>query len=133
MNEQPIKSVAVIGLGSMGMGAAKSCVRAGLDVYGVDLNLEALKTLKEYGAKAVSSNANEFAKDLDAVLLLLINAKQVKSVLFDSGLAGALKPNTAVMVSATISAQDAKDIAAGLAEYQLIMLDAPVSKQLAVK
>ncbi|ALS33941.1 putative dehydrogenase [Pseudoalteromonas translucida KMM 520] len=127
MNEQPIKSVAVIGLGSMGMGAAQSCVRAGLDVYGVDLNLEALKTLKEYGAKAVSSNANDFAKDLDAVLLLLINAKQVKSVLFDSGLASALKPNTAVMVSATISAQDAKDIAASLAEYQLIMLDAPVS------
>ncbi len=127
MNQQAVRSIAVIGLGSMGMGAAKSCVRAGLDVYGVDLNPEALATLKHYGAKAVSSNANEFAAHLDAVLLLLINAQQVKSVLFDSGLASALKANTAVMVSATISAQDAKEIAAGLAEHQLIMLDAPVS------
>ncbi|HGS4506760.1 TPA: L-threonate dehydrogenase [Vibrio cholerae] len=127
MDNQTVKSVAVIGLGSMGMGAAKSCVRAGLDVYGVDLNPVALETLSNYGAKAVSSDANQFASQLDAVLLLVINAKQVKSVLFDSGLAANLKPGTAVMVSATISAQDAKDIEAGLMAHSLLMLDAPVS------
>lgn len=127
MDNQPVKSVAVIGLGSMGMGAAKSCVRAGLDVYGVDLNPQALETLGNYGAKAVASDANQFANQLDAVLLLVINAKQVKSVLFDSGLAANLKPSTAVMVSATISAQDAKDIEAGLKAHNLLMLDAPVS------
>ncbi|MBO0213270.1 NAD(P)-dependent oxidoreductase [Vibrio sp. Vb2880] len=127
MDNQPVKSVAVIGLGSMGMGAAKSCVRAGLDVYGVDLNPQALETLGNYGAKAVASDANQFANQLDAVLLLVINAKQVKSVLFDSGLAENLKPGTAVMVSATISAQDAKAIEAGLKAHDLLMLDAPVS------
>lgn len=127
MDNQPVKSVAVIGLGSMGMGAAKSCVRAGLDVYGVDLNPQALETLGNYGAKAVASDANQFANQLDAVLLLVINAKQVKSVLFDSGLAANLKPGTAVMVSATISAQDAKAIEAGLKAHNLLMLDAPVS------
>lgn len=127
MDNQPVKSVAVIGLGSMGMGAAKSCVRAGLDVYGVDLNPQALETLGNYGAKAVASDANQFASQLDAVLLLVINAKQVKAVLFDSGLAANLKPGTAVMVSATISAQDAKAIEAGLKAHNLLMLDAPVS------
>lgn len=127
MDNQPVKSVAVIGLGSMGMGAAKSCVRAGLDVYGVDLNPQALETLGNYGAKAVASDANQFASQLDAVLLLVINAKQVKAVLFDSGLAANLKPGTAVMVSATISAQDAKAIEAGLKAHDLLMLDAPVS------
>lgn len=127
MDNQTVKSVAVIGLGSMGMGAAKSCVRAGLDVYGVDLNPVALETLGNFGAKAVSSDANQFASQLDAVLMLVINAKQVKSVLFDSGLAANLKPGTAVMVSATISAQDAKDIEAGLMAHSLLMLDAPVS------
>lgn len=127
MDNQPVKSVAVIGLGSMGMGAAKSCVRAGLDVYGVDLNPVALETLGNYGAKAVASDANQFANQLDAVLLLVINAKQVKAVLFDSGLAANLKPGTAVMVSATISAQDAKAIEAGLKTHNLLMLDAPVS------
>ncbi|QXO15711.1 MULTISPECIES: L-threonate dehydrogenase [Vibrio] len=127
MDNQTVKSVAVIGLGSMGMGAAKSCVRAGLDVYGIDLNPTALETLGNYGAKAVANDAKPFAQALDAVLLLVINAKQVKAVLFDSGLAASLKPKTAVMVSATISAQDAKEIEAGLNAYDLLMLDAPVS------
>ena len=127
MNEQTVNSVAVIGLGSMGMGAAKSCIRSGLDVYGVDLNPTALEALGNAGAKAVSTDANQFAHKLDAVLLLVINAKQVKSILFDSGLANNLKPYTPVMVSATISAQDAKEIEAGLKDHNLIMLDAPVS------
>lgn len=125
--QQAVKSVAVIGLGSMGMGAAKSCIRAGLDVYGIDLNPVALETLSHCGAKAVARDASEFARELDAVLLLVINAKQVKSVLFESGLAANLRPGTAVMVSSTISAQDAKEIEAGLDACNLLMLDAPVS------
>ncbi|MEZ8036276.1 L-threonate dehydrogenase [Vibrio crassostreae] len=122
-----VQSVGVIGLGSMGMGAAKSCVRAGLDVYGFDLNPQALETLGEYGAKAVSTNAVEFADKLDSVLVLVVNAAQVNTVLFKTGLAAALRPNTPVMVSATISAEDAKQIEAQLAEHDLVMLDAPVS------
>ncbi|KAB0483283.1 NAD(P)-dependent oxidoreductase [Vibrio sp. IB15] len=125
MNE--VQSVGVIGLGSMGMGAAKSCVRAGLDVYGFDLNPQTLETLGEYGAKAVSTSALEFADKLDSVLVLVVNAAQVNTVLFKTGLAAALKPNTPVMVSATISAEDAKQIEAQLSEYDLVMLDAPVS------
>ncbi len=122
-----IKSVGVIGLGSMGMGAAKSCIRAGLDVYGFDLNLQVLEELGEFGAKAVSVNAVEFADKLDSILILVVNAAQVNTVLFKAGLAAVLKPNTPVMVSATISAEDAKQIEAKLAEYNLVMLDAPVS------
>ena len=122
-----VQSVGVIGLGSMGMGAAKSCVRAGLDVYGFDLNPQTLETLGEYGAKAVSTSALEFADKLDSVLVLVVNAAQVNTVLFKTGLAAALKPNTPVMVSATISAEDAKQIEAQLSEYDLVMLDAPVS------
>ncbi|MEZ9190126.1 L-threonate dehydrogenase [Vibrio sp. 10N.286.52.F8] len=122
-----VQSVGVIGLGSMGMGAAKSCVRAGLDVYGFDLNPQALENLGEYGAKAVSTSAVEFADKLDSVLVLVVNAAQVNTVLFKTGLAAALRPNTPVMVSATISAEDAKQIEAQLAEHDLVMLDAPVS------
>lgn len=122
-----VQSVGVIGLGSMGMGAAKSCIRAGLNVYGFDLNAQALEELGSFGAKAVSTNAVEFADQLDAVLVLVVNAQQVNTVLFKTGLAAALKPNTPVMVSATISAEDAKQIEAQLAEQKLVMLDAPVS------
>ena len=121
-------SVCVVGLGSMGMGAAQSCIKAGLQTYGVDLNPVALQTLRDSGAKAAENNASTFASQLDAVLLLVVNAKQVKQILFgENGLAAKLNPGTPVMISSTISAQDAQEIAALLAEHQLLMLDAPVS------
>jgi len=122
-----VKSIGIIGLGSMGMGAAKSCINAGLDVYGIDLNETALATLSDAGAEAVSTNALDFSQQLDAVLVLVVNAKQVNTVLFKTGLAASLKPKTVVMVSATISADDAKQIEQQLKAHDLIMLDAPVS------
>lgn len=127
MKNKQIQSVAVIGLGSMGMGAAKSCIKAGLDVYGIDLNDTALAELKNVGAKGVSRDCAEFSHILDAVLLLVVNAQQAKTILFKHQLAEKLKPGTVVMVSATISADDAKSIETELTKLDLLMLDAPVS------
>ena len=121
-------SVAVVGLGAMGMGAAESCIRAGLDTYGVDLNQLALEKLKTKGAKEVAQNARGFVSNLDAVLLLVVNSAQVDAILFgENGLANLLKPNTAIMISSTISAQDAKIFSQKLTGKGLLMLDAPVS------
>lgn len=121
-------SVCVVGLGSMGMGAAQSCIRAGLNTYGVDLNPVALETLRKAGAKDAATSASAFVDKLNAVVVLVVNAVQVKQVLFgDKGLAAQLKPGTVVMVSSTISAQDAKLIEQQLKQHNLIMLDAPVS------
>lgn len=121
-------AVCIVGLGSMGMGAAKSCINAGLTTYGVDLNPQALATLQQAGAKQAATSADGFASELDALLLLVVNAAQVKQILFDeNGLAAKLKPNTPVMVSSTISAADARQIEQQLLALGLNMLDAPVS------
>ena len=123
-----VKNVAVVGLGSMGMGAAQSCIRAGLNTWGVDINPQALETLRQAGARDAQTTAAGFARELDAVLLLVVNAAQVNSILFgDGGLAAQLRPGAVVMVSSTISAADAQAIEQRLAEYGLLMLDAPVS------
>lgn len=122
--------VGVIGLGTMGMGAAKSCIKAGLSVFGGDLNKKALEELKQAGASAVSKDARDFAAQLDALIILVVNAAQVKTVLFGNGdecLASKLPKGTPVMVSSTIAAADAKEINAKLESYGLLMLDAPVS------
>ncbi len=60
-------------------------------------------------------------------MLLVVNAAQVRGSCSASGLAAHLKPGTVVMVSSTIASADAQAIAEALAEYQLLMLDAPVS------
>ncbi len=121
-------SVAVVGLGSMGMGAALSCINAGLTTYGIDINPTALEKLKAAGAKEVATNGDAFAAELDAVVILVVNAAQANTVLFgENGLARKLKAGTAVMVSSTMAAADAKAISQKLTEFGLIMLDAPVS------
>lgn len=124
----PAENICVIGLGSMGMGAAKSCLRAGLNTWGVDLNPAALENLRQAGARDTQPSASAFADQLDAVLLLVVNAQQVNAILFgEEGLAAKLRPGTVVMVSSTLSARDAQQIEQQLAQYQLLMLDAPVS------
>ncbi|MGC0810271.1 L-threonate dehydrogenase [Pantoea agglomerans] len=124
----PAENICVIGLGSMGMGAAKSCLRAGLNTWGVDLNPAALENLRQAGARDAQPSASAFADHLDAVLLLVVNAQQVNAILFgEEGLAAKLRPGTVVMVSSTLSARDAQQIEQQLAQYQLLMLDAPVS------
>ncbi|MDK1704286.1 NAD(P)-dependent oxidoreductase [Serratia rubidaea] len=128
MTQSANYAVCIVGLGSMGMGAAQSCINAGLTTYGVDLNPQARAALEQAGAKQVAASADAFAAELDAVMLLVVNAAQVKQILFgEHGLAGQLKPGTPVMVSSTISAADAADIAERLAAQGLSMLDAPVS------
>ncbi|MGE6232619.1 L-threonate dehydrogenase [Aeromonas media] len=120
--------VAVIGLGAMGMGAARSCLRAGLTTYGIDLSEQARSQLQQAGAAAVMADARPLAETLDAVLLLVVNAAQVRRILFgEEGLARHLKPGTAIMVSSTIAAEEASTLAAELAQLGLPMLDAPVS------
>ncbi|MGC0911986.1 L-threonate dehydrogenase [Pantoea sp. XAF26B01_ASV70] len=124
----PAENICVIGLGSMGMGAAKSCLRAGLNTWGVDLNPAALENLRQAGARDAQPSASAFADQLDAVLLLVVNAQQVNAILFgEEGLAAKLRPGTVVMVSSTLSARDAQQIEQQLAQYQLLVLDAPVS------
>ncbi len=120
-------TTAVIGLGSMGMGAARSCIRAGLETYGVDINSDALRCLSDAGAAGTSARCSDFTDRLDSVVLLVINAQQCKTILFEQGLADSLPPGTAVMISSTMGADDIRDIGAQLEARQLLVLDAPVS------
>lgn len=120
-------NVCVVGLGSMGMGVARSCIAAGLKTAGVDLDLEKCKDLVETGAVEAGAVCKD-AENLDALVLLVVNAKQCKTVLFgENGFANRMKPGAVVMVSSTISAADAKEIASGLEQKGLLVLDAPVS------
>ena len=120
--------VCVVGLGSMGMGAARSCIGAGLATYGIDLDPAACEALRGAGAEASDGDGLAFAGDLDAVLLLVVNAAQCRDALFGPrGLAPKLRAGTGVMVSSTISAVDSRALAAELQAMDLLMLDAPVS------
>ncbi|MGG5817621.1 L-threonate dehydrogenase [Falsiroseomonas sp. HW251] len=119
--------VAVIGLGAMGMGAAKSCLRAGLATAGCDLRDSARAEFAAAGGTACASPA-EIPAGTEAVLVLVVNAAQTEAALFgEQGCAGRLAPGAVIVASATMSPADAKRLAAEAEGRGLLYLDAPVS------
>ncbi|MGO4450039.1 L-threonate dehydrogenase [Phyllobacterium sp. TAF24] len=119
--------IAVIGLGSMGLGMARSALRAGHIVVGCDVNPASLQTLAAAGGKIAATPALA-AVDAHIVAVVVVNAEQTKTVLFgENGAIHALKPGSVIISSATLSPTDAKDFAARAAEHQVLYLDAPIS------
>ena len=119
--------VGVIGLGSMGMGAALSCLRAGLKVTGCDPREAARTEFAAAGGKAVPGAA-ELPQGTQAVVVLVVNAAQAEAALFGTeGCAGRLAPGAVAICSSTMAPDDARRLAAMAEARGLLWLDAPVS------
>jgi L-threonate 2-dehydrogenase len=119
--------VGVIGLGTMGLGAALNLVRAGHDVTGCDVREGVRAELAGAGGRAVA-RARDLPEDVDAVIVFVVNAAQAEEVLFgQEGCVARLKPGAVVLLCTTVAPQAARDIAARLTAFGLLMLDAPVS------
>jgi L-threonate 2-dehydrogenase len=117
----------VIGLGSMGYGAAVSLLRAGFEVSGVDVRDEVLERFAKDGGKPERSAAAG-ARGAEAVLTFVVTAAQTETVLFgDDGAAAAMAPGAVVIACATVPPLEAERIAAKIGEQGLLALDAPVS------
>lgn len=119
--------VAVIGLGSMGLGMAQSLVRAGFSVSGYDISAAALERLADAGGQAAATPAKA-ATDADVIVTVVVNAAQTLDVLFGrDGAAAAAKEGAVVVSSATMAPADAETLATRLGEAGLFLLDAPIS------
>ena len=119
--------VGVIGLGAMGMGAAKSCLRSGLETAGCDLREAARADFAAAGGVACA-NPGALPDGLAAVVILVVNAAQTEAALFGpEGVAQRLAPGAVVISSATMSPADARHFAARAEDPGFLYLDAPVS------
>jgi len=84
----PKPHVAVIGLGSMGFGMATSLRRAGFDVTGCDVSVDAVARFVADGGGGAKTPA-EAAKQADIVVSVVVNAAQTETILFgNDGVAG---------------------------------------------
>ena len=127
MSQGGTLSVGVIGLGSMGLGMAASMARAGLAVKGCDLNPDAVRRLAEAGGSPAASAA-EAARDVDALVVVVVNAAQTEAALFgEGGAAATTKPGAVILSCATMAPQDARRFAQGAAALGRLYLDAPIS------
>lgn len=120
------QKIAAIGLGSMGFGIASSILRGGHDVWGLDVNVDQTNRFKAEGGQ--QSAMQDFASELDVVIVTVLNAQQTENVLFaDDGIVSHLKSGAIVIACATVAPMFAKEMAARCAEFQVLYLDAPIS------
>jgi len=125
--EEQIRRVGVIGLGAMGMGVAQSLLRAGLAVHAYDVRPEAVQKIVDAGGHGAES-PGALAAEVEAVLILVVNAQQTEAVLFGkTGAASRLKPGSVVIASATVSPEFAVSLGERLQGMGLQLIDAPVS------
>jgi 3-hydroxyisobutyrate dehydrogenase len=119
--------IAVIGLGSMGAGMARSLLRAGHIVTGCDLSDIARKRLDDEGGAAFATPV-EAARDADIAIVVVLNDAQTEAVLFgENGAVAAMQPGSVVISSATMPPASAKAFAERAAQSGVLYLDAPIS------
>ena len=110
----PALPVALIGLGSMGLGMALSLQRAGLAVTGFDVAASSLARFAQAGGK-IAETAAEAAQGAEIVVSVVVNAAQTEELLFGAGgVAQAMSPTGVFISAATMSPDHAKSLAARL-------------------
>ncbi|MDK1385226.1 NAD(P)-dependent oxidoreductase [Sinorhizobium sp. 8-89] len=118
---------AVIGLGSMGFGMARSMKHAGLEVVGYDIMPAAVERFVAEGGRGAATAA-EAARGADIIVSVVVNAAQTEAILFGpEGIAGAIKPGAVFVSSATMDPAVARDLSQRAEALGFHYLDAPIS------
>jgi len=127
MADEALERVAVIGLGSMGLGVATTIIGAGFRVAGYDPAATALTRFADAGGTAASHPA-EAARDAGIVVVVVVNALQTEAVLFGAdGAMAAMRRGGVVLSSATMAPADARRLAQLCEAAGVSYLDAPIS------
>ncbi|SHE36016.1 3-hydroxyisobutyrate dehydrogenase [Litoreibacter ascidiaceicola] len=120
-------TAAVIGLGSMGWGAAVSLLRAGIETRGVDIRGDVLERFTAEGGTSFTS-VSEACAGVDVVFVFVVNGAQAEDVLFGAGGAvAAAQDGTVFVTCVTMEPTRAIDLAERLEAAGMMALDAPVS------
>ncbi|BCQ55508.1 L-threonate dehydrogenase [Burkholderia gladioli] len=121
------RQVGVIGLGAMGLGVARSLLRAGFRVHACDLREDMLAAFAAEGGVPCATPA-ELGARCEVLITLVVNAAQTEAVLFgEQGAVPAMRAGSVVISSATVAPDFAVQLGARVEAAGLLMLDAPVS------
>lgn len=120
--------IGIIGVGNMGLNMTRRLLDGGHDVHVRDIRPEAEAEAARHGAIVEPSPA-ALARHVDVVLIVVVNAAQIESVLFEasSGAIETLRAGQTVVLSSTIAPRDTRGFAERLAAHDVACLDAPIS------
>ena len=118
--------IGFIGLGAMGMPMAENLIKKQYSVTGFDVRPESVSTFEALGGKGAATAA-QAAANADVLIVMVVNAAQAESVLFDAGALDAMASAGTVVLMATCAPSAVKSIAARIAATGRHIIDAPVS------
>jgi 3-hydroxyisobutyrate dehydrogenase-like beta-hydroxyacid dehydrogenase len=122
-----MKRAGVIGLGDMGSGLAKNLIANGFETSGFDLNPKRQAAFVAMGGRNAASPA-DVGRNAQAVFVMVLNGQQARSAIFGrDGLAGAMKPGSSIIMTATIKPAEAAEIGADVEAAGLRFVDSPVT------
>lgn len=124
--ETPKRNIAFLGLGLMGLPMARRLARAGYPLKVWNRDTAKAKPLEAEGA-VIAASATDAVRDADIVFTMMTNGDVVGSVLFNGGVAEAMKKGAVLIDTSSIAPSIARDHSAKLAEKGIQHLDAPVS------
>ncbi|HPG80528.1 MAG TPA: NAD(P)-binding domain-containing protein, partial [Piscinibacter sp.] len=120
----------VVGLGSMGYGAAVSAMKRGVATWGLDMT-EAARTRFAAAGGQLAESLADLASRCDVVQVLVVNAAQTEAVLFgangEKGLDTLLRRGAVVIASATVDPALPPLWESRLAQHGIHLIDGPVS------
>ncbi len=120
-------NVAYIGLGDMGGDQARLIAQSEHELTVFDLSPEARAKFSDIARVADSTEAA--VENAEVIHVCVRDASQVNDVLFGAGnVASAVKPGALVLVHSTIDVDTVRAIAGRLAENDVILADAPVTR-----
>jgi len=121
------KSVGVIGLGSMGLGVARTLLAKGFQVHAFDVRPEVVKAFVKQGGIA-AANPAEVGANSPVLIVLVVNAEQTEDALFGrNGAAPRMARGSVVVASATVAPGYAEYLGHRLSQHGIYLIDAPVS------
>jgi 3-hydroxyisobutyrate dehydrogenase len=110
----------------MGMPMAENLIKKQYSVTGFDVRPESVSTFEALGGKGAATAA-QAAANADVLIVMVVNAAQAESVLFDAGALDAMASAGTVVLMATCAPSAVKSIAARIAATGRHIIDAPVS------
>ncbi len=119
------RSVAVVGLGNLGLPISEALLAASWKVAVFDTRADSVAAAARSGARPVTTAA-ELA-DCATVAVVVSDDAAVRDVLETSGLLAGLAPGSIVAVHSTILPDTARDLAERAATYGIGLIDAQVS------
>jgi len=118
--------VALLGLGIMGSGMARQLLAHGFVPSVWNRDISKTVALREAGAQVAASPA-EAVREADVAIAMVASDVASRSIWLDSGALAAMKPDSIVIESSTLTIDWSRELAAAATAHALEILDAPVT------